>query len=260
MRKGQKQQLIMQRRLQRKGETITMQNNNTDIRIQLEKRMHYLENEIQVLETKLQVTKNKYNTIVSMSETQQGQSPAALEPVAPEPVAPEPVAPEPVALEPVAPEPVAPEPAAPEPVAPEPVALEPVALEPVAPEPAALEPVALEPVAPEPVAPEPVALEPATNSTLLKEMKLEIKAKKKVIEEVKIEDLIFKVSEEGPAEEGPAEEVVAEEMVSEEVAEVVAEVVPEDRGLGDTSPEDISVINSIKSKKGKKRGRKNKVA
>ena len=235
MRKGQKQQLIMQRRLQRKGETITMQNNNTDIRIQLEKRMHYLENEIQVLETKLQVTKNKYNTIVSMSETQQGQSPAALEPVAPEPVAPEPVAPEPVALEPVA-------------------------LEPVAPEPAALEPVALEPVAPEPVAPEPVALEPATNSTLLKEMKLEIKAKKKVIEEVKIEDLIFKVSEEGPAEEGPAEEVVAEEMVSEEVAEVVAEVVPEDRGLGDTSPEDISVINSIKSKKGKKRGRKNKVA
>ena len=225
MRKGQKQQLIMQRRLQRKGETITMQNNNTDIRIQLEKRMHYLENEIQVLETKLQVTKNKYNTIVSMSETQQGQSPAALEPVAPEPVAPEPVAPEPVALEPVAPEPVAPEPAA-----------------------------------PEPVAPEPVALEPATNSTLLKEMKLEIKAKKKVIEEVKIEDLIFKVSEEGPAEEGPAEEVVAEEMVSEEVAEVVAEVVPEDRGLGDTSPEDISVINSIKSKKGKKRGRKNKVA
>ena len=95
------------------------------------------------------------------------------------------------------------------------------------------------------------ASKPASSNSLLMEMKQEVDAKKKILEEVKNEHPINKVTKEedrdlgetspkevevAPTQEDEVEEVEVEVAPTHEVE--VDEVEEEDRGLGDTSPEE----------------------
>ena len=115
------------------------------------------------------------------------------------------------------------------------------------------------------------ASKPASSNSLIMEMKQEVDAKKKILEEVKNEHPINKVTKEEDRDLGETspKEVEVAPPQEDEVEEVEVEVEDrglgdtspeEDRGLGDTSPEEEKKeeILQLNTNKPKKRGRRKK--